>query len=55
MARDGVVGPLQEISGPNKGTIYYGNQQQYEFMEYLGNNNWESYLSITNRKGVSLE
>lgn len=53
--RDGVVGSLQEISGPNKGTVYYGNQQQYEFIEYLGNNNWESYLYITNRKGTPLE
>jgi hypothetical protein len=53
--RDGVVGPLQEVTGPNSGAVYYGNQQQYEFMEYLGNNNWESYLNITNRKGVPLE
>ncbi|MFW5700893.1 MAG: hypothetical protein ACOCWM_04310 [Cyclobacteriaceae bacterium] len=53
--RNGLVGPLQEISGPNAGTVYYGNQQQYEFIEYLGNNNWESYLNITNRKGGPLE
>ncbi len=54
--RDGVVGPLQEVGNMATAPIYRGGQQQYEFMEYLGNSNWESYLSISeaNKKGVDL-
>ena len=43
--RDGVVRPLQETSGQNTGTVYRGNQQQYEFIEYLGGERWKDYLN----------
>jgi len=52
--RDGVVGPLQEVGDIATAPIYRGGEQQYEFMKYLGNGEWENYLSIQNKKGVEL-
>lgn len=52
--RDGIVGPLQEVGDLITAPIYRGGEQQYEFMEYLGNGRWEDYLSIKDKKGITL-
>ena len=50
-----VTGPMMETSGSNIGQIYRGNQQQYEFIEYLGENNWKNYLKCANNNGIILK
>lgn len=52
--RDGVVAPLQEISGSNAGQVYAGNQHQYEFIENVRGEDWKKYLKISDEKGTLL-
>jgi hypothetical protein len=54
--RDGVTGPLKEISkgAPNPGEIYFGGEQQYEFIENLRGTEWEKYYDKNNIKYYDL-
>jgi hypothetical protein len=56
--RDGVTGPLKEISkgAPNPGEIYFGGEQQYEFVENLiRGTEWKKYLEVVDENGINLK
>lgn len=53
--RDGVVGPLQETFTDGTSKIYFGGNQQYEFIDNLKKGNWENFLMIKNEQGVILK
>jgi hypothetical protein len=53
--RDGVTGPLREEGDLLTTPVYQGGAQQYEFIESLRGNGWESYLSIKDKNGIELK
>ena len=53
--RDGVVGPLQETSGLNKGDVYWGGGQQYEFIDNIRGNEWKKYIAVVDPNGIPLK
>ena len=36
-------------------SIYKGAEHQYEFMEYLGNDNWKQFLEVSDESGQLLK
>ncbi|UNY99063.1 hypothetical protein MQE36_01635 [Zhouia spongiae] len=54
-ARTGTIGPQLEKTGVNAGATYSGGAHQYEFYDYLGNNNWKKFVKCIDDNGIKLK
>ncbi len=53
--RQSIIGPQTEISGPNKGEVYAGGDEQYNFFMRWGvaeesPNSWKKYFELLSEK-----
>ena len=54
-SRSGIIGPQVEKTGINTGKVYPGGAHQYEFYDYIGNNNWKKFLKCVDDNGIKLK
>lgn len=53
--RDGVVGPQMDVLPDGSYKVYYGGEHQYEFIDFLGGNNWKNFLNVADEAGTILK
>lgn len=53
--RDGVVGPQMDMFPDGSYKLYYGGEHQYEFIDFLGGNNWKNFLNVADEAGIILK
>jgi len=53
--RDGVIGPQMDVFSDGSYKVYYGGEHQYEFIDFLGSNNWKNFLNVADEAGTILK